>query len=196
VHTVSEDGLAGDLHAPILRHAEDRVSGPQHPRLLPVTDTRARWLDQDQQHTWRAYLVGQTLLMDRLDDELREAFGIGLNEYEVLVRLSEAEQHALRMSTLADAMRFSRSRITHTIARMEASGLVERCKSGDDGRGIVAQLTERGYALLVEAAPTHVTGVREHLVDIADPDDFAAMGRVMDAVVDKLSAAHPEVDMR
>jgi DNA-binding MarR family transcriptional regulator len=161
-----------------------------------VTDTRARWLDQDQQHTWRAYLVGQTLLMDRLDDELREAFGIGLNEYEVLVRLSEAEQHALRMSTLADAMRFSRSRITHTITRMELAGLVERCKSGDDGRGIVAQLTDRGYALLVEAAPTHVTGVREHLVDIADPDDFAAMGRVMDAVVDQLSAAHPEVDMR
>ena len=161
-----------------------------------MTDTRARWLDQDQQHTWRAFLVGQTLLNDRLDDELRESFGIGINEYEVLVRLSEADGHALRMSTLADAMRFSRSRITHTITRMEDAGWVSRCKSGDDGRGIVAQLTEQGYALLVDAAPTHVTGVRAHLVDIVDADDFAAMGRVMDAVVDKLSAAHPEVDLR
>ena len=61
----------------------------------------------------------------------------------------------------------------------------------DDGRGIVAQLTDKGYALLVEAAPVHVTGVREHMVDLASDDDFAALGRVMDAVVDRLAAGPP-----
>jgi DNA-binding MarR family transcriptional regulator len=164
--------------------------------MRSVSDDGVRWLDADQQRTWRAFIVGQILLNDRLDDELRESFGIGLNEYEVLVRLSEAEGHRLRMSTLADGMRFSRSRITHTIARMEDSGLVERCKAGEDGRGILARLTPDGYALLVKAAPIHVTGVREHLVDLADDADFEALGRVMNAVVDKLSAAHPEVDIR
>ena len=155
-----------------------------------------RWLNQSQQRAWRAFLVGYTLLSDRLDDELREAFGIGINEYEVLVRLSESEDHRMRMSTLAEAMSFSRSRITHTITRMERSGLVHRGAATDDGRGIVARLTDKGYATLVEAAPTHVTGVREHMVDLASDDDFAALGRVMDAVVDKLAAAHPEVDLR
>ena len=161
-----------------------------------MTEPSTRWLNQSQQRAWRAFLVGYTLLSDRLDDELREAFGIGINEYEVLVRLSESEGHRMRMSTLAEAMSFSRSRITHTITRMERSGLVDRCAASDDGRGIVAQLTEQGYATLVEAAPIHVTGVRQHMVDLASDDDFAALGRVMDAVVDKLAAAHPEVDLR
>lgn len=161
-----------------------------------MTDSSGtRWLDADQQRTWRAFTVAKTLLFDRLDDELRP-FGIGINEYEVLVRLSEAPDHRLRMSTLADAMRFSRSRITHTISRMEKAKLVERSAATDDGRGIIAELTDQGYALLVEAAPTHVTGVREHLVDLASDDDFAAMGRVMDAVVDQLAEDVPAADIR
>ena len=48
----------------------------------------------------------------------------------------------------------------------------------------------------MEAAPIHVTGVREHMVDLASDEDFEALGRVMDAVVDRLAAAHPEVDLR
>ncbi len=141
-------------------------------------------------------MVATTLLTDRLDDELREEFNIGLNEYEVLVRLSEREDHSLRMSALADAMRFSRSRITHTIKRMQAAGWVSRSEAQDDGRGIFAHLTDAGYALLVKAAPVHVAGVRAHLVDLTEPADFAAMGRVFDAVVDQLAQAHPEADLR
>lgn len=141
-------------------------------------------------------MVATTLLTDRLDDELRDEFNIGLNEYEVLVRLSEREDHSLRMSALADAMRFSRSRITHTIKRMEAAGWVSRSLAQDDGRGIFAHLTDSGYELLVRAAPLHVEGVRNHLVDLVSDDDFAAMGRVFDAVVDQLAEAHPEADLR
>ena len=48
-----------------------------------------RWLDDDQQHSWRALMMGVTLLLERLDDDLRREFGMSLNEYEVLVRLSE-----------------------------------------------------------------------------------------------------------
>lgn len=141
-------------------------------------------------------MVATTLLTDRLDDELRDEFGIGLNEYEVLVRLSERDDHALRMSALADAMRFSRSRITHTIKRMELAGWVKRSDAHNDGRGIFAHLTPAGHDLLVRAAPTHVEGVRNHLVDLVSTDDFAAMGRVFDAVVDQLAQAHPEADLR
>ncbi|CAM3387079.1 MarR family transcriptional regulator [Nocardioides dubius] len=154
------------------------------------------WLDQDQQHAWRAYISGTTLLLDRLDDELRQSHKIGLNEYEVLVRLSEREDHRMRMSMLADAMRFSRSRITHTIKRMEEAGLVDRTQSADDGRGVIARLTPEGYQRLKDAAPSHVAGVREHLVALASGPDFEAVGRVFDAVVDALSGDSPETDIR
>ena len=35
--------------------------------------TRTRWLDADQQRSWRALVMGITLLLDRLDDDLRRA---------------------------------------------------------------------------------------------------------------------------
>jgi DNA-binding MarR family transcriptional regulator len=162
-----------------------------------VTDNRGtRWLDEDEQRSWRALLMGMTLLQDRLDDDLRRACDLSLVEYEILVRLSEREGRRLRMAQLADALAHSRSRVTHTIARMERAGLVTRESSPEDGRGVIATMTPKGYELLVRMADVHVSGVRDHLVDLVSPDDFAAVGRVMNAVCDHLVAAHPEMEMR
>ena len=161
-----------------------------------MDDTGVRWLDEDQQRDWRALVLGTTLLFDRLDSDLHRRHGISLAEYEILVRLSEREGWRLRMAQLADSVRHSRSRVTHTVKRLERAGLVHRDKSPDDGRGVDCTMTEEGMRLLESMAPTHVTGVREHLVDLVSPDDFAAVGRVMNAVADHLVAGHPEMEMR
>jgi DNA-binding MarR family transcriptional regulator len=154
-----------------------------------------RWLGDSQQRSWRALVMGTTLLFDRLDDDLRQAHDISLVEYEILVRLSERDGQ-MRMAALADALAHSRSRVTHTVTRMEKVGLVQRSSSPEDGRGILATLTDKGNDLLVRAAPTHVAGVRAHLVDLASNEDFAALGRVFDAVADSLVSAHPEMEIR
>jgi DNA-binding MarR family transcriptional regulator len=156
----------------------------------------ARWLDEDQQRSWRALVMGTTLLFDRLDDDLRRTCDLSLVEYEILVRLSEAEGRRMRMAQLADALAHSRSRVTHTVARMEKAGLVQRTVSPEDGRGVLAAMTDKGYELITQVAPVHVNGVRDHLVDLATPEDFAALGRVMNAVADHLVAAHPEMEIR
>lgn len=154
------------------------------------------WLDQDQQRSWRAYLVGTTLLMDRLDRDLREAHRLSMPEYEILVRLSEADGHRSRMAVLADSVSHSRSRVTHTVARLEAAGLVVRDACRSDGRGVEAVLTEQGMRTLEVAARTHVAGVRRLLVDLVDDADLQAVGRVFDAVTDGLIEGHPGMDIR
>ena len=140
-------------------------------------------------------MVGTTLLFARLDEDLKK-FGLGIGEYEILVRLSESEGSRMRMAQLADAMCHSRSRTTHTVKRMEERGLVVREEAADDGRGVIARLTKKGQQLLVLAAPTHVAGVRQHLVDLCDSADFAALGRVMNSVTDTLADTHPGSDIR
>jgi DNA-binding MarR family transcriptional regulator len=155
-----------------------------------------RWLDESQQRSWRALMMGITLLLDRLDADLRRNFDISLAEYEILVRLSERPQMRLRMAQLADAMAHSRSRVTHTVNRMENAGLVVRATSSEDGRGVVCSVTDQGYELLKTMAPVHVDGVRDYLVDLASAEDFEALGRVMNAVADKLVVAHPESEIR
>ena len=141
-------------------------------------------------------MMGMTLLLDRLDDDLRRDCDLSLVEYEILVRLSESEGRQMRMAQLADALAHSRSRVTHTVARMERSraGRAHQLARGRPRRGRDAH--RQGYDLLVRMAPIHVSGVRDHLVDLVSREDFAALGRVMNAVSDNLVAAHPEMEMR
>jgi DNA-binding MarR family transcriptional regulator len=150
------------------------------------------WLDSEQQRAWRAYILGTELLQHQLDRELREEHDLSFSEYEILVRLSETEGGRMRMALLADAMCHSRSRVTHTVTRMEKAGLIERRASDLDGRGVEAVMTPAGRQRLVDAAPTHVRGVRAHLVDLASAEDFAALGRIFNDVSDRLLAGKPE----
>jgi DNA-binding MarR family transcriptional regulator len=144
------------------------------------------WLSTEQQRVWRAFLGGTTVLMDRLDRDLRTQHGLSMPEYEILVRLSEASDRSIRMAELADAVSHSRSRVTHTIARLEREGIVTRGQCSDDGRGVSAVLTDHGFSVLEAAAHTHVRGVNDYLIENADPEDLAAMGRIMQMVLDQL----------
>ncbi|HEY5786345.1 MAG TPA: MarR family transcriptional regulator [Microlunatus sp.] len=141
-----------------------------------------RWLTGEQQKVWRTYLLGAARLNERLDADLQRS-GLDLPEYEILVNLEESPERRLRMSELADAVHQSRSRLTHTIARMEKSGLVVRTTCPTDRRGVWAELTDAGFKVLAAAAPGHVAAVRRHLVDAAAPEDWEALGRVFAAVL-------------
>ena len=147
-----------------------------------------RWLDASEQQDWRAFVNGVARLTDRLDRVLRDRHGLSMPEYEILVRLSEAEQRRQRMADLAQSVSHSRSRLSHTIGRLESDGLVRRESCEGDGRGVFAVLTEEGFAKLEAAAHDHVTSVREYFVDIIDPEDLVAIGRAFRAVAGKLDA--------
>lgn len=140
------------------------------------------WLDPEQQHQWRALLTGSNALFAALNHDLESATGLSMNEYEVLVRLSESPERTLRMSVLADGLVHSRSRITHAVRRMEQRGLVSRCAAAEDRRGVLCRMTEDGYAALVAAAPIHVASVRARLVDVVSRDELATMGTAFDKV--------------
>ncbi|MDN5805980.1 MAG: MarR family transcriptional regulator [Brevibacterium sp.] len=141
-----------------------------------------RWLNGPDQKAWRSYLTGSQLLTVQLDKELRARHGIGMAEYEILVRLSEHENRTMRMALLATDTTMSRSRLTHSVARMEKKGLLERFSIPEDGRGVNCQMTEAGWELLAATAPTHVGGVRDHLVDLLEPEEMESLGRVFGKV--------------
>ena len=145
-----------------------------------------RWLDEDEMRAWRAFLVASSRVVEALDRDLQAAFGRSLAEYEVLVHLSEADEHRRRMADLAALSLHSRSRLTHTVDRLEAEGLVERQPCEDDRRGTWAVLTGAGMARLEAMAPTHVASVRDRLLDPLARRDVEALGRALGKVVDAL----------
>jgi len=132
-------------------------------------------LDADEMRAWRGYIVGSALLEYRLNRELQEEHGITLADYEILARLSEQEGMRMRMTQLAADVASSKSRVSHQVARLESAQLVRRELCPSDGRGIFAVLTDSGFELLRAAAPTHLRGVREHLIDRLTEEQRAAL---------------------
>ncbi|WP_370615096.1 MarR family winged helix-turn-helix transcriptional regulator [Mumia sp. Pv 4-285] len=141
-----------------------------------------RWLDDQQQRLWRSFLGGSTAFFDQLDRDLRREHDLSMPEYEILVRLSEAPDWTLRMAEVASQVAHSRSRITHTVSRLERAGLVERASCLSDGRGVNAKLTEAGMDRLRDAAHTHVGGVRRYLMDNLTEDEFEILGQAFERV--------------
>ncbi|WP_305095096.1 MarR family winged helix-turn-helix transcriptional regulator [Prescottella sp. R16] len=131
---------------------------------------------------WRSFIDGSQRLMDVLNRELESEHALSLAEYRILVMLSESPDGSLRMSELADGVLSSRSRLTHQIRRMETEGMVERSQCVEDGRGVLAVVTDEGRKRLAEAAPTHLAGVRRYLVDLLTAAELKTVADVFTKV--------------
>jgi DNA-binding MarR family transcriptional regulator len=135
---------------------------------------------------WRNYVMATELMRQQLHRELQDAHGMTIADYEVLVQLSEHDDRQMRMTQLAGRVASSKSRLSHQIARMEKAGYVRRVDCPDDARGVIAELTDAGMAQLRAAAPTHVTGVRAHLIDILTPDEHETLATIFERVLKHL----------
>ena len=141
-----------------------------------------RLLSEAQMQAWRAFLGASTLVSARLNHELDEAAAISMYEYEILVRLFESEAGRVRMSQLADQVSYSRSRLTHTVGRLERAGYVLRSSCPNDRRGVYAHLTQAGYEFLAQTAPIHLDGVRRHLINRFTPSELATLTELLEKI--------------
>jgi DNA-binding MarR family transcriptional regulator len=149
------------------------------------TDGQPNWLTAEEQQAWRATVQLSTLLLRQLDRDLT-AYGLNGRDYEILVELSEAPDHRLRMTDLADATSQSRSRLSHQISRMEKRGLVRRDDCEGDKRGTFAVLTKAGFEAIERVAPHHVENVRRHFIDRLTPQQLEETRSAFQPIVDYL----------
>ncbi len=147
-----------------------------------------RWLSTEEQQVWRAYLHGSRLLEAVLDRDL-QSHGVQLSEYEIISMLSEAPDRRLRMSALADLVVQSRSRLTHTAARLEKRGWVRRESCLQDRRGVELVLTDLGRDAVEEMARIHIESVRRNIVDAMSSEQFVMLGAAMTAITEAIHGA-------
>src|SRR5664279_3685821 len=131
------------------------------------------WLTEPEERAWRAYRRMQTVLPARLARDHGRDSGLSEADYDVLSTLSEKPGRRWQLRDLAAKMLWSRSRLSHHIARMEQRGLVAREGDPDDRRGCIIVLTHPGTLVLENAAALHVASVRNHFIDLLSEDELA-----------------------
>ncbi|MGW7301714.1 MarR family winged helix-turn-helix transcriptional regulator [Streptomyces sp. NPDC054829] len=141
-----------------------------------------RWLSPEEQRAWRAYIGAAHLLEDVLDRQLQHDAGMPHLYYSILANLSDAPDHRLRMTDLAELVKITRSRLTYAVTRLEKDGLVAREDCPSDKRGSIAVLTDEGMAVLERTAPGHVETVRAALFDHLSPEQVGQLEEIFGTV--------------
>lgn len=154
-----------------------------------------KWLTPAEQVAWRRFITTLPDLLAALEAGIAP-HGLTNGDYEVLVRLSEADDHRLRMSELAEQLRLSPSGLTRRLDGMVRAGWVERAACEGDRRVMYAHLTKAGMRKLVAAAPDHVQSVRRHLLEPIGTEGLAHLGLLFDQIHEHLHATSAETTHR
>ncbi|HEY5183605.1 MAG TPA: MarR family transcriptional regulator [Actinomycetes bacterium] len=114
------------------------------------------WLAQPESDraAWNNFRKAAVSVIARLDADLQDHVQIGYTDFDALIHLSTADDSTMRMADLARSVSRSPSALTRLVARLESRGLVERTRHSPTEVSVT--LTERGLALLAEAAPRHL----------------------------------------
>lgn len=140
------------------------------------------WLSADQQRAWRHWIALGTALPAVLNRQLQDDSGLSLSDYDVLVALSETPGGRLRVSDLAEALHWERSRLSHHVRRMAGRNLVDREECEDDGRGSWVVVTGHGRDAIGRAAPGHAALVKDLVFDDLTTEELAVLEKVLDGV--------------
>lgn len=137
---------------------------------------------------WRSFLRMQGKLSASLNRQLQSDSKMSVSDFAVLVSLTDVPDERLRVTELANALEWEKSRVSHQITRMERRGLVRRVECTTDGRSAFVLLTDCGRASIEAAAPKHVETVRRLFIDQLSTDDVAMLADVTSRVLDQLDA--------
>ncbi|MCI3933115.1 MULTISPECIES: MarR family winged helix-turn-helix transcriptional regulator [unclassified Streptomyces] len=149
------------------------------------TETAPQWLTNEEQCAWRTHVEVNRMLTYQLEKDL-QPFNLTMNDYDILVHLSESEDLRMRMSDLATATLQSKSRLSHQITRMENAGLVRRENCESDRRGLFTVLTDEGMETMKRVAPHHVSSVRQHFVDLISPEALGDLHKALTPIAEHL----------
>ncbi len=133
-------------------------------------------LSDQEARAWFGLLHSYAQLVRALDADLVAAHGLPLNAFEVLMRLSRAEDGQMRMSELARTVSLSLSGLSRLADRLERDGLIERRACASDARGFYAAVTPAGRARLAAAQGDHFSSVRERFLERFSPEELELLG--------------------
>jgi DNA-binding MarR family transcriptional regulator len=135
-----------------------------------------RWPAVEQMHAVTSLMRVQQLVLGELDELLR-AHGLTFARYEALVLLTFARTGSLPLGKMGERLQVHPTSVTSIVDRLEGSGHVVRRRHPQDGRAVLAEITDSGRAV-VEAATADLVAARFALADVP-AEDLAALSALL-----------------
>jgi DNA-binding MarR family transcriptional regulator len=147
-------------------------------------------MEEQELATWSAFLNAHAVLIQRIEQDLKEQGLPPLSWYDVLWPLQRAEDRRLRMNELVDEVVLSRTGLVRLVDRIEAAGLLRREPVPEDGRGSYAVITREGTATLRRMWPVYRRHIQQ---DFLDPlgAEAGSLRTALERIIEERRAATP-----
>jgi transcriptional regulator, MarR family len=140
---------------------------------------------------WELYFTTTARLTERIEAALKCQSGLSMPEYSVLLMTDRAGEAGIRPSVLAHKVVFSRSRLTHTMKRLESRDLISRRPCQGDGRGGLVFLTDAGKRLFDEAAIVQRDVIRRLFLNEITPEEIDMLTGLFSRVSERIDNDTP-----
>ncbi|OKL50444.1 MarR family winged helix-turn-helix transcriptional regulator [Boudabousia marimammalium] len=140
---------------------------------------------------WKSYIYTASHILTGADVELKQAAGISLSDFDVLVTVESAPDKTLSMSCLRATVLVTTSGLSRSVSRLKERGWITKTVDQADKRHMHVTLTEAGQEALNQIRPIHTKYVREAFFGALDDEDQATLGRVLSQLERHLTASEP-----
>jgi DNA-binding MarR family transcriptional regulator len=147
-------------------------------------DDEVPWLTLEERATWVAFTLASNEVLAALDRRIQRVAGLAHSHFAILQVVSQAPEAVAKMADVSATLRFSPSRLSHAVGRLERDGWVERRADPDDGRGQLVALTEVGHQRIAEIAPDHIRAVRRLVFDHLTSEQVTQLATISRALID------------
>jgi DNA-binding MarR family transcriptional regulator len=124
-------------------------------------------------------LRGHAAVTRALNAQLQAEFGLTINDYEALLRLSRAEDGRMRRIDLANELVLTASGVTRLLEGLERAGYVKKASCESDARVTYAVLTDDGQARFEKASRAHVASIRALFGERFEDEELETLGRLL-----------------
>ena len=126
-----------------------------------TTQAASDTVQEDINIAWVRFLRAHAAVTRELSARLEARHGLTLSDFDVLIQLYHAPEHALRRVDIARAVLLTASGITRLLDGLERSGWVEKRACESDARVSYAALTDAGRRKFEECRRAHQADIAE-----------------------------------
>jgi DNA-binding MarR family transcriptional regulator len=170
----------------------------RHHKTVPIVTADGR-LNPPQQRAWLSSMRVYHRMEYEMNRQLRSECGMSLGDYTVMNALTNAPRRRAQLSSLATAIGWERSRLSHHLQRMSGRGFIDRVPSEIDGRATDAVLTSTGWRAFRAGAPRHAAWVKRLFFSELNRDQVTALADVLTGVYETIlrngTLPRPDIDV-